>query len=316
VSGGALPRPPHQYSRGMRTYTKRDKLGTQRLRSFVILSCPAITVVALLLFGPLVVSFGYTFFKINVMRHSFEFVGLENYVKALSSPEIISSTLKTFSFSALSVSATLGIALGVALMLNRDFVGSKLCRALILIPWALPPIVNGMAWNWFFNPRYGFFVNVLIRIGALDKPVNFLARGTSAFLIVTVATIYWLLPFSIIYLLALLKTIPKSLYEAAVIDGASNWQRFTKVTLPLLLPGSNVLVIWLIIRTLKSYDIIYALTEGGPGRATTVLNYLAYAVSFKTMDFGMGATISFILSVMILVLSVLYYKLGYREYDY
>ncbi|MDK2952241.1 MAG: multiple sugar transport system permease protein [Kosmotogales bacterium] len=287
-----------------------------RIKMIFALNVPAVTVILVLLLLPLAIGFGYTFFKISFMKHSFKFIGLANYIEAFSDSEVISSIIRTLLYSIISISMALVSAIGMALMLNKDFVGNKICRALIMIPWALPPIVNGIAWNWFFNPRYGFFTNVLLKLGIIDKPINFLTGNISAFIIVCIATVYWLLPFSIIYLLALLKTIPKSVYEAAEIDGASKWQRFTKITLPLLLPGSGVLIIWLAIRTLKSYDIIYALTEGGPGRATTVLNYLAYSVSFKTMDFGMGATISFILSIMIFLFSILYYRFSFREYSY
>jgi ABC-type sugar transport system permease subunit len=194
--------------------------------------------------------------------------------------------------------------------------GTNFAMALLLIPWALPPVVSSLMWKWIFNPRLGTFNNILIALGLLDNFRTWQLEKWPAFFIIVIATVYMVIPISAFILTASLKTIPKELYEAAEIDGASPIYRFSKITLPLVRPSMLVLSILLSVVTFKAFDMIYIITKGGPCNFTSVLNFLSYQISFKFMKFGFGAAIAFFVSFLIIIISIIYYRTTYREIRY
>jgi ABC-type sugar transport system permease subunit len=237
------------------------------------------------------------------------FVGLKNYIAVFTSPDFIASAGRTFYFAAVSLSIQLPVGMAVALLLNEKFVGRNFLRALILIPWALPTIVNGALWMWIYQTGYGALNGLLLQLGLIDEPILWLGSSTLAMNMIIVADTWKVLPFYVILLLAGLQTIPAELYQAAAVDGANGWQRFRNVTLPSL---RQVLLIILVLRTVDTFrvfDIIYQITQGGPGGGTTVVAYQAYQASFLQLQFGQGAAVAFVIAAAILIMAIGYVRL-------
>jgi ABC-type sugar transport system permease subunit len=197
----------------------------------------------------------------------------------------------------------------LALLLNEKFVGRNFLRALILIPWALPTIVNGALWMWIYQTGYGALNGLLLQLGLIDEPILWLGSSTLAMNMIIVADTWKVLPFYVILLLAGLQTIPAELYQAAAVDGANGWQRFRNVTLPSLRPVLLIILVLRTVDTFRVFDIIYQITQGGPGGGTTVVAYQAYQASFLQLQFGQGAAVAFVIAAAILIMAIGYLRL-------
>jgi multiple sugar transport system permease protein len=237
------------------------------------------------------------------------FVGLKNYIAVFTSPDFIASAGRTFYFAAVSLSIQLPVGMAVALLLNEKFVGRNFLRALILIPWALPTIVNGALWMWIYQTGYGALNGLLLQLGLIDEPILWLGSSTLAMNMIIVADTWKVLPFYVILLLAGLQTIPAELYQAAAVDGANGWQRFRNVTLPSLRPVVLIILVLRTVDTFRVFDIIYQITQGGPGGGTTVVAYQAYQASFLQLQFGQGAAVAFVIAAAILIMAIGYLRL-------
>ena len=199
------------------------------------------------------------------------------------------------------MAVALEIALGVliALMLNRDFPRRWFVRMLALLPWAIPPVVNGIIWKWMLNPRYGALNGLLLQLGIIKTPDDYiiwLGTPTLALLMVVLADVWKETPFIMLLFLAALQTIPRDLYEAARIDGAGPIRILFRITLPLIAPTLFVAVALRTIWALKSFDLIYSLTAGGPSNGTSVIAYYTYLESFVSLDLGRGAAAAYLLT--------------------
>jgi len=245
-----------------------------------------------------------------------KFIGIENFVNIFKIPDIAHSVWITILFALVVTVLAIVFGLFLAVLLNMDLRGSNFIMAILLIPWALPPVVVGLMWKWIFNPRLGTFNNILIAMGLLGNFREWQSEPWPAFIIIVVTTVYKVLPLTVFLLSASLKTIPKELYEAADVDGMSPAGRFFSITLPLVRPSMVIVFILLSVETFKAFDLIYVLTRGGPGNFTSVLNYISYLYSFTFMKFGLGAAIAFFVSFLIVIISIFYYRLTYREVRY
>jgi ABC-type sugar transport system permease subunit len=194
-------------------------------------------------------------------------------------------------------------------MLNENFKGRGLIRALIIIPWAIPTIVNGVLWRWIYQPNFGALNGLLYQLGIIDSYKNWLAKPFLAMNMTILADAWHMTPFYVLLILAGLQGIPGSLYEAARVDGASWFRQLWHITLPLLKPTFLVILVVRTIETFRVFDIIYALTGGGPGDGTKVIGYYAYEQTFRFMDFGTGAAVSIIITLSVLFLAVAYIRL-------
>jgi ABC-type sugar transport system permease subunit len=197
----------------------------------------------------------------------------------------------------------------VALLLNQKFFGQNVLRAVILIPWAVPTIVNGALWQWIYQANFGALNGLLLQFGLIDGPVLWLGSPQLALNMVIVADTWKVLPFCAITFLAGLQTIPHELYEAAEVDGAGIWHRFVDVTLPHLLPVILIIFVLRTVESFRAFDIIYQLTQGGPAGGTTVLAYEAYLTSFLKLQFGYGSAISLIIAAASCLLAIVYFRL-------
>jgi len=276
---------------------------------------PAIVFILFVMVFPVIYSFVMSLFDWRLGKTP-KFIGIENYINIFKIPDIAHSVWITVLFALVVTALAIVFGLFLAVLLNMDLRGSNLIMALLLIPWALPPVVVGLMWKWIFSPRLGTFNNILIAMGLLNNFREWQSEQWPAFIMIVLTTVYKILPITVFLLSASLKTIPKELYEAAGVDGMSPVGRFFSITLPLVRPSMVIVFILLSVETFKAFDLIYILTRGGPGNFTSVLNYISYLYSFTFMKFGLGAAIAFFVSLLIIIISVFYYRITYREVRY
>jgi ABC-type sugar transport system permease subunit len=239
-----------------------------------------------------------------------KFVGGQNYTSLFSSrSDWVAALERTLSFTAVTIVFDIVVGLGLALMMHRKFRGRGLLRASILIPWAVPTVVSAMLWKTMFDPRAGFVDYFLGAIHPAWSSLTWLnASVWRSWAAIFVADSWKNIPFVAIILLAGLQIIPHEVYEAARIDGASAWQTFRRVTLPMLKPALVVALIFRTLQALLVFDVIYIMTGGGPGTSTETLSFLNYQTFIINTDFGVGGAISVLLLVIALVISAGYVR--------
>ena len=274
-----------------------------------------------LIFGIVIYPLGYSLW-ISVHQMNLTspgatpYVGLENYASWLTSEPFWRSVGVTASFSIVSVILTIVLGLLVALVLNQAFVGRRVVRALMLIPWAIPSVVTGVIWLWIYNGNYGALNGLLYQLGLVRGYQSWLGDPTSALYAVVATKVWKELPFVALLLLATLQTIPAEVLEAARVDGAGLLGTFFRITLPLLRPGLLVVAILETMWAFRVFDIVYVLTSGGPADATMVVAYLTYLETFKFLRFGSGAALAYIVTLFIVLFSFAYVRLLRSEVEY
>jgi multiple sugar transport system permease protein len=247
-------------------------------------------------------------YNLSVAGGTHPFVGVKNYTRMFGSSEWVSALLRTVAFTGASVFLEAIAALALALMLHRQFRGRGLLRAAVLVPWAVPTVVSATLWKTMFDPRAGF---VDYMLGGLHLPgahTTWLAGIWTSWVTIFVADAWKNVPFMAIILLAGLQVIPNEVYEAAKIDGASGWQSFRRMTLPLLKPALAVALIFRTLQAFLVFDVIYIMTGGGPGVSTQTLAFLNWQTFLVGTDFGYGGAISVMLVVMALAISAVYVR--------
>jgi multiple sugar transport system permease protein len=242
-----------------------------------------------------------------------EFVGLANYADIIGSDGFLLALRNTAIFTFVSIAAQYAIGLGLAVFFRNHFRLSGLLRALFLVPWLLPLIVSGSTWSWLLNSDHGIVNSVLESFGI--GQINWLTSPDWALTSVVIANIWLGVPFNLVILYSGLKNIPDNLYEAAAIDGANAWQQFWRVTVPLLRPVSAITLLLGLIYTLKVVDVVWIMTTGGPGDASTTLAVWSYREAFGTgqPDFSPAATIGNLLIVIALAFGALYLYLQRKQ---
>jgi ABC-type sugar transport system permease subunit len=236
------------------------------------------------------------------------FVGLENYVEALRDPRFWGALGHTAFFAAASVGLELLIGLWLALALNRAFRGRGLVRAAVLVPWAIPTVVSALLWRFMFEGQHGIVNSLLLSTGLLGEPVVWFIDPLAAWVPVILADVWKTTPFVALLLLAGLQNIDASLYEAARIDGASIWRQFRYVTLPLLKPAILVALIFRTLDAFRVFDLIYALTGGGPGTSTEPIALYTFNALLQNLQFGYGSALSVIVFLVTFGLALLYIR--------
>jgi len=229
------------------------RLREDRILAAVLLA-PALLIIAVVTIYPLLHSFWISLHAWNLMKpkEGNPFVGLDNYINTLTDPIFLDSLRVTIIFTIAAVVIEISLAMGIALILNRKFIGRGLVRMLALLPWAVPAVVNGIMWKWILNPSYGALNGLLYSLGLIDEYVIWLGSPELALAMVVVADLWKETPFIMLLLLAALQTIPKDLYEAATVDGANVVQSFFRITLPLIQPVLFVAIALRTIWALKS----------------------------------------------------------------
>ena len=233
-------------------------------------------------------------------------IGLENYLYALSDPDFRASIWRTLYFTLVSVTVEGIIGVLVALLLNQKFIGRNVLRVLVILPWALPTIVNAMMWRLNFNPDYGSINALLSQLGIIDGYRSWLGSPEAALNAVMFADIWKNYPLVTLLVLAALQSIPEDLFEAARLDGASAWWRFRAITFPAIVAPLGVALVLRTIDAFKIFDIIYVMTRGGPVDSTKTLSFFVYQESFSYLRAGSGAAYAILMTLMCALLITLY----------
>jgi multiple sugar transport system permease protein len=312
---GGRARPPVG-SRGRTVATNAATLERGRVRrsglgrrgySWVTLA-PVLALVALFTLFP----FAYAAWT-SVHRHVLvledrPYVGLRNYRSAIEDPLFGGSIKTSLIFVALAVPLVTLAGLLVALLLNQRIPGFGILLVLVLLPWSIPTVSAGIMWRLLLHGDFGAIDGFLYRIGAIDSYIQWLSSPDFAMGSVITVHAWREFPLPAILFLAGLQTIPPELGEAARLDRASAWQRFRYLTLPLLKAPLLIVLVYETIVAFSVFDLVYVLTGGGPGSATTLFSWFTYTVTFKYLNFGQGAALSFIMAAVLLVFIVVYMR--------
>ncbi|WP_338559933.1 sugar ABC transporter permease [Erwinia sp. E_sp_B01_3] len=280
-----------------------------------VLLAPMLIVMGLLTAWPLLRTLWLSFTDAALIGNGGEvnYVGIENYLYALTDPDFLSSLWRTLYFTVVSVALEGIIGVLVALLLNQKFYGRSFLRVLVILPWALPTIVNAMMWRLNFNPDYGSINALLTQLGIIDGYRSWLGSPDSALNAVMLADVWKNYPLVTLLTLAAMQSIPEDLYEAARLDGASAFRRFQAITFPAIVGPLSVALILRTIDAFKIFDIIYVMTRGGPVDSTKTLSFFVYQESFSYLRAGSGAAYAILMTLMCSVLIALYLAMLYRQ---
>ncbi|MBI1244070.1 MAG: ABC transporter permease subunit [Alphaproteobacteria bacterium] len=243
------------------------------------------------------------------------FVGFRNFSMALKDEVFWISLKHSAVWVGGIVFAQLSLGLVTALLLNQSFWWRGIARALVIIPWALPSVIIGLMWTWIFDFNTGVLNDLLIRIGLISQPYAWLASPQSALACVMLALVWQGFPFFAVMILAGLQTVPKELYEAAEIDGASEFRQFIHVTAPAIAGIVATAVLLRIIWVANSLDVILVMTGGGPGYTTHTLPLYAFLRAYSGMEFGYAATLALMLTILLLAIVWLYVRQQAKDLD-
>jgi multiple sugar transport system permease protein len=269
-------------------------------------------VLVLVIGYPLLDSFWLSLHRVNLANpeQGQPFVGLNNYLYAFGQPDFWYSVQRTLYFTVVSVALELALGILFAVLLNEHFRGNLGARLAMIFPWALLTVSNGVLWAWILNPTYGVANALLVQLGVLSAPKAWLSDTFWTMNVIILADAWKTVPNMTLLLLAGLQPISADLYEAAEVDGATRWQKFARITLPLLRPVILVAVALRTIGAFKVFDIIYVLTgNGGPANSTKVIAFYDYDQAFHYLFFGYGAAISWLITAFMLVMIVIYIRL-------
>jgi multiple sugar transport system permease protein len=278
------------------------------------LNVPALLTILLLVAYPIGYSFWVSLHRDNLAQPALKrFIGLDNYLSLFGDAAFLSSLWTSTLFTLVVVSVTVVLALGMALVLNETFLGRGVLRSLVLLPWAMPGVVNGLMWRTVFDAKTGALNGILLQLGLIDSYQAWLASGSGAFFLTALAQVWNTLPFAVILLLAGLSTIPSELYAAATVDRAGVFQRFREVTLPWLMHPLLIVLILETMNAFRAFDTIYVLTGGGPGDATNTIALLTVQRVLTFTDAGLGNAYAWVITLITMVVAVGYVGLLYRR---
>jgi multiple sugar transport system permease protein/N,N'-diacetylchitobiose transport system permease protein len=303
VSAPAAPALPEAQGTSWRARTREARFAA-------VLLAPSLVVVFGIVIYPILRTLYTSFFAVDTpFPGSFPFVGLDNYKFALQQADFWSAVERTAYFTVVSTGLELVFGMGIALLLNAPLRMRWLFRTIVVLPWALPTIVNGAMWRYFFNAQYGVINAAFTQLGIQSSYHAWLSSPLAALNIVILADVWKNTSLVAFFLLAGLTTIPQDLYEAARIDGYGRWGSFVHITLPLLRP---VIVVVLVLRTIeafKVFDIIYVMTGGGPANGTQSIAYYTYQRAFSDEYFGYGSALAYLIVLFILGFAIVYIRM-------
>ncbi|NER86091.1 MULTISPECIES: sugar ABC transporter permease [unclassified Moorena] len=292
---------------------KTDPIAAQEQRTGWLLVTPALLLLLLVYGYPILRSFWLSLFTKNLgTQLQPVFSGLNNYGRMIGDGRFWQSLWNTVIFTSVSVALELVLGIAIALILNQTFKGRGIVRTIAILPWALPTALIGLVWAWMFNDQFGVWNDILLRLGIIQDGINWLGYPTTAMMAVIAADVWKTTPFISILLLAGLQSIPQDLYEAHALDGATPWQSFKQITLPLLTPQILISLLFRFAQAFGVFDLIKVMTGGGPGGATEVVSLYIYTTVMDYLDFGYGAALV-VVTFLILVTTVVIIALGSRN---
>ena len=278
------------------------------------LLAPQAAIIAVFFFWPAGQALVQSFQQSDAFGTSVDWVGLENFRNLWNDPTYLASFWTTAVFSVLVASIGIGLSLFLAVFADRVIKGATFYRTLLIWPYAVAPAVAGVLWMFMFAPSVGILSYVLQQIGI---EWNFLLNGTQAMVLIVTAAVWKQLSYNFLFFLAGLQAIPKSLVEAAAIDGAQPWRRFWTIQFPLLSPVTFfLLAINVVYAFFDTFAIVDASTQGGPGKDTAILVYKVYYDGFKALDLGGSAAQSVVLMVIVVALTVIQFRFIEKRVTY
>lgn len=294
---------------------ERLSLYAERVRFAWILLLPMLLVVALVAVYPLLQTIGYSFTDARMASpRPVHFVGLGNYLELVTDRRFQSSLRITLLFTLVTIGFEFALGLAVALIINSRFKGRGLLRAAMLVPWAIPTAVSAQMWKWMYNDIYGVVNDMALRLGLIAQPMAWIADARYILPAVCAVDIWKATPFVALLLLAGLQVIPTELYEAARVDGASRWQQFMRITLPLLRPAIAVTLVFRTLDALRVFDLFYVMIGNRRGFQTVAVYNQQVLVDFSRIGDGSAVSIAiFALIAVFVVLYVTWFKVGEVE---
>ncbi len=271
-----------------------------------LLMLPLLAVMIAVIGWPLVDTVRLSFTDAKLVGTEGSFVGLDNYAKVLGGSNFLRALVTTTWFAVVSVTAEMVIGVLAALLLNQQFRGRTALRALMILPWALPTVVNATLWRLIYNPEYGALNAALTQIGLIDSYRSWLGEPSSALTALIVADCWKNFPLVALIALAALQAVPRDITAASLVDGAGPFNRFRYVIMPYL---AGPLLVALVLRTIeafKVFDLIWVMTRGGPANSTRTLSILVYQEAFSFQRAGSGASLALIVTLLVTVLAVAY----------
>src|SRR6056297_497757 len=240
------------------------------------------------------------------------FVGLDNFIEVFEDPLFYGSLWRTLIWTVAVVCGTLAISLPVAMILNDDFYGRGLARVIIMLPWAISLTMTAVVWRWALNGRSGLLNATLMNMGVISEPIEWLAEAQLAFTVEILIGILVSIPFTTTIFLGGLSSLPQDSYEASMVDGATRWDQFIYITLPLMKPFINIAIVLNVIYVFNSLPIIWVMTEGGPANGTDILVTYLYKLAFRFGQIDKAAAISLIMFGLLLLFTIIYVVLVMR----
>jgi len=294
---------------------RRIRRITKKLTPYLLL-LPIFILLSIFLLYPSAQNIFFSLYDFHLLRpEKASYVGFRNYISALLDPKVIDSLRITLTFSLSAVLFEFLIGLSVALLLDRKWRGAAAIQLIVIIPLIIMPIVVGLMFRFLWNTDWGLINYLLTWIGVPMGKINWLGDPSTALFAVIVTEIWNNTPFVILVLFAALRSLPVVPFESAMVDGASRWQMFVYITLPLLTPAIAVVLTFRTIYALRQFATIYALTAGGPGYSTSVLSVFIYYTGFRYYQVGYSGALSVILLCVTVAFGLFYFKWLYGKLE-
>ena len=288
---------------------RRRRSGFSERRLAATMISPSLIVILLVAAYPIAYAIWLSLHQYSLIHPGLSrWVGLDNYRDALKSSSFWSAVRVTFVFTAISVSLELVLGMGMALLMHTAFRGRAVLRAVVLVPWAILTVGTALMWRYIVSPDSGFFNQVLQALHLPGAHTVWLAQSGYALAVMIFADVWKTAPFMALLLLAGLQVIPDELHDAAKVDGATAWQRFVRITLPLLRPAILVALIFRTLDALRVFDLPYVLTQGANG--TTTLSLLSYQQFSQNRLIGQGTALAVLTFIIVMGVSFVYIRLG------
>ena len=251
--------------------------------------------------------------QVNRFGQTAAFNDFTNYSRLFSHQLFIGCLIRTLVWTVFVVGGTVLLSIPIALILNEKFYGRNIARIILMLPWAVSLTMSGIVWRWSLNGQFGMVNTTLRSVGLLDEPVEWLATAGTAFPIEIAIGILVSIPFTVTVFLGGLSSLPGDIFEAAKIDGASAWQRFRHLTMPLLRPFLNIVLVLNFIYVFNSFPLIWVMTQGDPANSTDILVTWLYKLAFRYGELGIASALSVVMFLILLALTITYAMLAMRN---
>ena len=287
-----------------------------RVRKFLtpyILLLPSAILIFGLIFYPIFSAMSGSLYRARGLRKEETFVGLRNFIDMVQDPVFRQVMWQTAIFASVTIGVTMIVSMGIALLLNKQFPGRRITRAILIFPWATSLGLSAAMWRWVFEPTIGMVNEILRSLALIQEPIGWLGRPDLAFPIVIFVGIWVSVPFTSVSILAGLQSVSQEVIEAAIVDGATGWNLVRFITLPLIRPVIVIVFLLNFVAAFNQFPIIWVLTEGGPVHATEIAATWLYKVAFTFLDFGPASAIAVVVFLLLLIFSIIYMRVVGRE---